>query len=253
MTLPGWLGVASAIIPIVASVRANRSTSLLSAAWWSILAWLGWLLAVSAGWMPFIYLALCLTGCTGVAVLGARRPGAGAWNFVVVGLLVVLMLPIAEAGAADAPVQPGTMRTVFLTSLIGISVINYIPTRLIGGALLLAAGCTVFLSSLCGGAARADLAGWCAGLGPWAAWAGLYVKRRPAAAHDALWMRFRDRYGLIWGLRLREQFDAAALNAGLACRLKWWGVRPKDPAAYDLLAALVKRFFDPSAFERAGP
>jgi len=35
-------------------------------------------------------------GCAGVAVLGARRPGMTAWNFVVAGLLAVLLLPVAR-------------------------------------------------------------------------------------------------------------------------------------------------------------
>ena len=42
------------------------------------------------------YTALSLTGCAGVAVLGARRPGVGPWNFVLLGLLAVMLLPLAE-------------------------------------------------------------------------------------------------------------------------------------------------------------
>ena len=53
---------------------------------WAGGAWAAW---VATTWAPgplATYLALCLSACAGVAVLGARRPGVTAWNFVVAGL-----------------------------------------------------------------------------------------------------------------------------------------------------------------------
>src|SRR5260370_29588710 len=82
---------------------ANRRTALAHALAWATAAWLAW------GWASFVgfadlnaradlgrYVALCLTGCAAVAVLGARRPGVAAWNFVVLGLLAILLLPLAD-------------------------------------------------------------------------------------------------------------------------------------------------------------
>src|SRR5260370_314993 len=49
-----------------------------------------------ADMQPGRYCAVCLTGCAGVAVLGARRPHVLAWNFVVLGLFTVMVLPLME-------------------------------------------------------------------------------------------------------------------------------------------------------------
>src|SRR5437868_1505128 len=84
----------SGAAPLWAAARANRGTSLAYAVGWAWLAWMAWGLALFAGGPAAGHLALGLTGCAGVAVLGARRPGAGAWNFVVVGLLAVVLLPL---------------------------------------------------------------------------------------------------------------------------------------------------------------
>ena len=64
------------------------------------------------------YVALALTGCVAVAVLGARRPGAAAWNLVVGGLLVVLLLPLAEGALIGTPIHLGTFRTTFLAAVL---------------------------------------------------------------------------------------------------------------------------------------
>src|SRR5262245_20444515 len=80
-----------------------RRTTLRPAASWAAAAWLLWLLVHLAVALEDDdaarlgrYLALALTGCAGVAVLGARRPGVGPWNFVVSGLLVVLIFPVVD-------------------------------------------------------------------------------------------------------------------------------------------------------------
>src|SRR5205085_4790900 len=98
-----WLVVAllaSTAFPLGKGWRAARRTTLRQAASWAAAAWLLWLLvqvALAHGEEEAAglgrYLALAVTGCAGVAVLGARRPGVGPWNFVVCGLLVVLILP----------------------------------------------------------------------------------------------------------------------------------------------------------------
>src|SRR5437016_13832974 len=95
-----WCILLTGVYPLWRAWRANRRTSLIQALHWAILSWVAWGLAllVADRWPAesakvTCYLALCLTGCAGVAVLGARRPGLGAWNFVVLALLAINLLP----------------------------------------------------------------------------------------------------------------------------------------------------------------
>src|SRR5262249_23872442 len=105
-----WLVFLSGAYPLWRAWLANRNTSLLHAVTWAGAAWVAWggmiLVGMETGpsidLRPGTYLALCLTGCAGVAVLGARRPGVGAWNFVLFGLLAVMLLPLAERLLAQA-------------------------------------------------------------------------------------------------------------------------------------------------------
>src|SRR5207248_7519218 len=90
-------------VPLARAWKANRGTTLLHALAWSWVAWLAWAAAAAADVLtsPDIadlcrYVALSFTACAGVAVLGARRPGVAAWNFVVAGLLAIMLLPLAE-------------------------------------------------------------------------------------------------------------------------------------------------------------
>src|SRR5205823_10283463 len=133
----------TAAFPLGRALAANRRTALVHALAWAWLAWLAWL---AVAWVEdgeaVRYTALCLTGCAGVAVLGARRPGVGAWNLVVAGLLVVLLRPLWEGlgnfGLRDA-------HALFLALTLVVPVLNYLPTRLAPAALALGLGCTAVL------------------------------------------------------------------------------------------------------------
>ena len=81
--------------------------------------------------------------------------------------------------------------------------------------------------------------------------------RPPAPSRfDRLWLDFRDRYGLLWGQRVREQFNRAAHNAGWPVMLFWQGLRlhaaaelPDEPTQQeilDTLVALLQRFMPPA-------
>jgi hypothetical protein len=253
----------TAAYPFWLAWRANRRTTLLQAVNWAIGAWVAWLTALlsgmaSSGAMAELsrYLALCLTGCAGMAVLGARRPGVGAWTFVVLGLLAVDLLPIAE-GLGSLRLTP--VRVVFLSATLAVGVLNYLPTRLGVAALLLAGGCAVEVWTLAGSEESArqleaitPYSGCLLAISPWVAL--VEVRRRGIAAteFDRLWLGFRDRFGLVWGQRTLDQFNRAATHAGWPVILRWWGLRVRrgealpDPTGeaeiVAALRALLKRF-----------
>ncbi len=237
--------------PLWRAMRAVRGTSMTHAVWWGAAAWAAWvvldLIALFApGWVPEAsYLALSLTSCVAVAVLGARRPHVGAWDFVVLALLAVLLLQLFErsGGLRESPV-----RILFLGATLAVGLVNYLPTRLGPAVLLLGVGCTVVFLRLTG-SLETELT-WvlpAIGISPWA---GLLAASRPrpgASAFDRDWLAFRDAYGLVWSQRVREQFNRSVANNELPVQLGWRGAREivdasTEAAMRATLHALLKRF-----------
>jgi hypothetical protein len=239
------LAMLTGFCPLGRAFRANRTTTLSPALAWAAAAQLAWAATpLDPESLAVPYLALCLTGCAGIAVLGARRPGVGAWNFVVGGLLAVQMLPLAS-GLGTPRLEPAHL--LFSGTILLVVLLNYLPVRT--GVAIFPAGAAfaLELARLAGAPVPTGMrvAGWCLlALAPWAAWVSL---RRvgPGSATDRLWVGFRDRYGVLWAQRVREQFNRSAASAGLPVRLAWSGLRPPgaDPGvALATLRALLKRF-----------
>jgi hypothetical protein len=242
----GWLLLG--FYPLALALQANRVTTLRQPLLWAWLAWTAWLaVACTRTLRPdsadhvASYLALCLTGCAGIAVLGARRPGVSAWNFVVVGLLAVLMLPILT-GLGDLRLE--SAQVVFLAATLTIPLLNYLPTRMAPGVVLAAASCGVELLRLLNGTAPAWLGPLLLSFAPWAAWLSMAKRRRKPSEFDRLWLAYRDRFGFVWGQRMREQFNRAAHHAGWPVELRWSGLYPPADSAEMLatLRAVLKRF-----------
>jgi hypothetical protein len=253
----------TAAYPLALAWRASRLTTLRHALAWAWLAWAAWEVALLlTDLLPgdasrvARYLALCLTGCAAVAVLGARRPGAMAWNFVVLAQLTVLLLPLAEG---RGELHPDLLHLIFLSATVAVGVLNYLPTRLAAAMVSVAIGCGTELALLhsddkdASALERVALFSRCLlALSPWFAWARLRAAARPQSLFDHLWLSFRDRYGLVWAQRVREQFNRAAANADWPVVLRWRGVRLVDraerldedmrDAIVTALRALLKRF-----------
>ncbi len=252
---------------------ALRKTSLGHAAVWALVAWLGWGAVLLYPAPPVRYLALCLTACAGVAVLGARRPHVMAWNFVVLALLAVLMLPWLE-GLVLGHRQIGFLWITFLASLLLVVASNYLPTCLGPAAFVGGLGCgaqllclayppfasgTIVLASDLALLAIPGIGQFC-----WTRRTLMELQQafRPDVCltdrfeqfnFDRVWLGFRDRYGLVWSMRLREQFNHAARNAGHAVVLGWHGLTAEQARALSdsawaelraTLKALMKRFVD---------
>jgi hypothetical protein len=236
------LATLSLAYPLWRTWRALWPTSLRAAAGWMVLAWLGW---VTLSIMPLVnlperpvqYLALCLSACSFVAILGARKPGMMAWNFVVVGLLAILSLPLIQQTWSDGGWRLEEVWAYFLGAILAVGCVNYCFTRL---ALIPVVLTAVFGFRLYSLAASEQwllrtveqpqmLKGmqvavcstiWLATLLRW---------RWPALdTVDLLWAYFQECYGLVWGKRVQEQFNAAAKNAGWNVRLEWLrGLQPE--------------------------
>lgn len=253
-----FLLILTGFYPLARAWLANRGTSLSHAATWACLAWLGWLAAwwgLDAGDVVLRYAALCLACCPGIAVLGARRPTVAAWDMVVVGMLTVMFWPLLE-GAIIGRTTLGMLNLVFPAGVLAVGVVNYLPTRM--GLPVLLAGIGWFaewltLATNLDGATEVMvrwLAGACFAAAPWLAYL-TWPSRASADAFDRLWLDFRDRYGLAWGQRVREQFNRAVANAGWPVILSWRGLQvlegtQLDDASQreimDVLTALLQRF-----------
>jgi hypothetical protein len=238
--------------PLALAWRASARTTLRHALGWALGAWGAWALALSAGGNfgdAGRYAALCLTGCAGVAVLGARRPGAGAWNFVVLGLLAVLLRPLLE-GLGALRLEPA--HWAFLGATLAVPLVNYLPTRLGPALAPLGGACGLVMARLAGagwGEGAEVLARGLLAVTPWVALLSYRPGAPAASAFDREWRGFRDRYGLVWGLRLREQFNRAAAHAGWPVRLTWSGLQsseegapPAPGALLDVLRSARRRF-----------
>lgn len=234
--------------PLLRAWSVNRLTTLRAALAWSAAAWTAWSAAAfDADATTLSYLALSLTGCAGVAVLGARRPGVGAWNFVVGGLLVVLLLPVASGFGTPRLETP---HLIFLGATLAVVLLNHLPTRPGVAVPLVGAACAAEMFRFAGvdvpvgvtSAGRVLLA-----LAPWAAWLATHLAA-PIADADRIWLGFRDRYGFLWAQRVRDQFSRSIASSGSAVRLNWTGIRPSgvgDGEAVRTLQALLKRFGPP--------
>ncbi len=246
--------IAVGLIPLGLALWANRRTSLAHALVWAIIAWTSWAPAKffddpdAVEIAPIRYVALCLTGCAGVAVLGARRPHVFAWNFVVLGLFAVMVWPMVETLLLGTQSFEG-LRIVFTAVTIAVGLLNFVGTRSAWGALGLLIICEMELLYQ---ERSPVIMIWFLPTIPWLIWLNWRLTTKYRCNFDRLWRDFRDRWGMMWSQRVREQFNHAADNAGLPVQLRWSGLMiGKDAAApsaedmekyLDLLRAILQRF-----------
>ena len=235
--------LATGFYPLWRAWRAGRGTTVRPAVAWTACAWAAWLAAACLGSDAGLarYLALCLTGCAGVAVLGARRPIVAAWNFVVLSLWVVLLWPVAE-GLGEPRLNVFVL--TLLSAATAVGVLNYLPTRLAPAVLLAGGACAVEVAVVL---KALDATRWDGDAPALAAlavapWLGLAAARRRTSKDelDREWLDFRDRFGAVWALPARDQFNRASANGGWGVILDWTGARPAgDPAAVRQMEALA--------------
>jgi hypothetical protein len=151
-----------------------------------------------------------------------------AWNFVVCGLLAVLLLPVANQ---LGEVRLNAFDATFLSGALAVGLMNHLPTRLATVVLPVGAACALEMCLLLGitgiGWTWADPTALA--LLAAAPWLGLAAARRGkpiADEFDREWLAFRDRFGMMWALPARDQFNRAAANGKWGVVLDWKGLRP---------------------------
>jgi hypothetical protein len=269
-----------------------RGSTAVPAAWWAVAAAV--LLAIETGWRaaggladPAAAAAVRLVAgavslCPAMALLGAKRPQHGVWQFIVATLAVVLALPAAAATL----VRPGTFPDVhplgrwFLLLLVVVGWLNFAATRHGLAAAVVAAGQLALVRRFlplppaeATAAAAIDAAAAVAialGATLAALQSAIATVRRNAppraAAHplaaaiDPPFLALRETLGAAWTLRIAERFDAVAAARGWPCRLRFGGLDPGGQAgdepwhreAARVFRSLARRFVSAGWLRRHG-
>ena len=251
---------------LAALCRHSAGTTLLAPCGWALasvaaltppVAWMD--LNGAAAWQRSLgYAAACLALCPAVALLGAKRPQHRAWQLVVLSLWIVLILPIAEASVAGRPLEVSTFRRWFIVALILVGAVNWLPTRYAPVGLATAAAQLGLFWEYLGGSRDSSIAGL--GLVTLAVIvvATYFVSWRrkdEVRGMPRIWQDFRNAYGVLWTLRVAEQFNKLSTRSGWPVQMAWRGLverdtrRPLDEpptevaiAAEQCLASLLGRF-----------
>ena len=229
--------------------KAVAGTSLQAAWRWGVAALTVSLVAASAGLVDGVspgaidhlwYAACVLWVAPAVAVLGARRPGSGAWSgFVMVPLLLVLEWPVTGVAVAARiggvaggpllePVRLDWPEMVGWLVVLVLGIGNYVMTR--RGAVVVcgAGGVLALLWPLTGSVPPGQ---WTEGLrltGCLVVTAAVWLVSRPRAKRQSdaeddvgqrlarAWDDFYQAYGLVWAVRVeaRVNQDLARLEGG---------------------------------------
>lgn len=272
--LPGLL---LALVPTLHAWKDAEGTALRASVVWAGIA-LGFGIATecaallepistgrpSAGHLAYLCCLATLAGL--ISVLNARTPGGGAWAILMALLVVVFLIPWLEGSGLGrganslARLRLDNPWTIFFALLVFAGVTNYLPTRFGPAAAALAVGFLLeYLALTRIVASRVGLATvWTAF--PWTlAVAGALVgdgaekARIPARGLDTLWFWFRDRWGVVWGLRVMERFNRSAASLDWPVRLGWHGTEdatgkvipgdsPASAEASAVLSSLLRRF-----------
>jgi len=180
--------------------------------------------------------AHALVFCPFMSLLGARRPQNKMWEFIVFSLWIILVLPALET----VLLSPGQLadtqgiRAWFMLTLIGVSALNIILSRFwISGILI---GISQFML------VNPNLPSWTHLSYSYAMEAGLslaivsflvaFLQPRPDRSNireeDRVWLDYRDMYGGMWALRIKERINQSAALYGWDLRLTWTGFVAAD-------------------------
>ena len=238
--------LATAVVPLLRAARGARGTALRSAVLWGALALALALVSQAAALTNsvglgrigpgfWIYASTLTTMAALISVLNARRPGEGAWAILMSLLvLVFLLIPWLEGSALARPVRDGVPWqlvapwTYFYIALVLSGVTNYLPTRYGPAAGWLALGFGIEYLELTRGSTLAGLSESAfpatLALAYWTAGACAGHREAGRGSLEILWFWFRDHWGVVWALRIRERFNRSAEAQHWPIRLGWYGL-----------------------------
>jgi hypothetical protein len=160
--------------------------------------------------------------CPAISLVGAKRPQDKPWHFIVASLWMVIALPGLQAMVLVHRETPEThpARAWFLCGLIAFSAVNSIGSRFWFCVLLAALGVVLVLAPFLPFPIPLS-PDYCVPCGVLtyssaviAAVVVSYRSRRISSPLDQLWKDFRDRFGLLWTLRIAERINATAQSNG---------------------------------------
>lgn len=283
---PGWISAiiasslgAAGIGAVVWRRNELRGTTLVAPAVWTVLSLasittaevtIGLLRPTSSAvWVePLRYAAAITSFCPLIALLGAKRPQHRAWQFIVLALWGILILPACEniVWQPGRPLEIHDARSWFVVILIAVGVGNSAATRFWLSALAAGAAQLVLLSNYVPlghsslGHSSLGTTGTLVGLalGSCAlltAAAGIPRRSRPSHPLDLVWIDFRDAFGTLWALRVVQRINATAAQHQWPVVLTWFGFQastghdstqwlPNDvePALRQALENILRRF-----------
>jgi hypothetical protein len=241
-----WISLAAgtAIVAIIAANwRCFGGTTLAAPAGWAVAAvvalasaeaWLAWRGPQGASLVR--YAAACGTLCPLMAVLGAKRPQDRGWQWIVVSLWAVLLVPLFQSLAIGSrnslALQPVWQGVAWC--LLAMGLLNYLPTRNVAAAVLAVCGQWLLLAEQLGGDGVSDpprrvALALCLMLAGGMLAAGAARKRaanrKSSGLNDAnrRWNRFRDGWGAFWALRVMQRLNQSAELGVAPLRLQWSG------------------------------
>lgn len=246
-------------------------TSLTGAWLWCVAAGCGWSLAAVLGatnpdslrLASMRWLVLVLSFAPFVSRLGAKRPQDRAWHWVVLSFVVVFGLPAWRALLLDRAFQPSGWQDAFVVAIVALQVADTVATRLALPALLLGAAQIILHPA----PVWWDISGR---LGDVEILTSLLLavlatsmtarefRRCIRYAHgwSRVWLEWRDRFGVLWSLRLMQRFNEDIRRVGTAVQLTWHGFRfdsnermqeadTLPEGAVHVFENLARRFVDP--------
>jgi uncharacterized membrane protein YhaH (DUF805 family) len=251
-----------------AGFRMARGTTLAAPLAWAIasaaalalvegaLAWNGPAVSASTGSL-LRYVAAVGTFCPLMAVLGAKRPQDRGWQWIVLSLWIILLVPAGQAWASQARGQfelPLAWK-LLVVGLMSLTVLNYCPTQRVAAPLLVVMGQFFLLApffapthvppeNTLGGIFYLALAAVAArgmrrdatadsGDGVNTATKGdgsrFLTPDDQLAAFTQRWLNFRDAWGAFWALRILHRINETATLSHWPVRLQWNGFVPVEP------------------------